>query len=191
MMIKTKRLIIRKFLAKDALDLYEYLSLESVYEYEPGGPIDLEEANSLVEGRAITDNFYAVELAEEGKMIGHLYFQQQEPKEFMTWEIGYIFNPRYYRKGYATEAARALIEYAFDNFATHRIIGKCNPNNIASCRVLEKIGMIREGTFRQKAFFRRDAAGEPLWFTGCEYAVLKEDLLDIPILGKQLSINVP
>lgn len=175
-MIATKRLIVRKFTEDDYQDLFEYLSLESIYEYEPGEPIDLEQAKYLSKERAETDNFYAVELATEHKMIGHLYFQQQEPKDFMTWEIGYIFNPSYCGKGYASEASNALVAYAFENFNAHRIVGYCNPNNIASCKVLENVGMTKEGTFRKKAFFRRDQEGQPLWFDGCEYALLKEDL---------------
>lgn len=149
-MIATERLIVRKFTEGDFQDLFEYLSLESIYEYEPGGPINLEEAKCLSKERAVTENFYVVELATEHKMIGHLYFQQQEPKDFMTWEIGYIFNPSYHGKGYASEASKALVAYAFENFKAHRIVGHCNPNNIASCKVLENAGMIKEGTFRKK-----------------------------------------
>lgn len=46
-------------------------------------------------------------------MIGHVYLGQLNPKEQMTWELGYIFNPKYHRKGFASKASRAIVEYAF------------------------------------------------------------------------------
>jgi RimJ/RimL family protein N-acetyltransferase len=50
----------------------------------------------------------------------------------------------------------------------------CNPENADSWRLLERLGMRREGFFRKKAFFRTDEAGNPLWHDAYEYAVLEE-----------------
>lgn len=174
-MITTERTIVRKFLEKDYEDLYAYLSLESIYRYEPGSPIDLDTAKRMAGERAKGDDFYAVELRAEKKVIGHLSFQHIEPKEWMTWEVGYIFHPTYQGKGYATEAARALIAYAFEDLQAHRVIAQCNPENTASGRLLERIGMRREGLLRQNVFFRKDEAGQPLWCDTYTYAVLKSD----------------
>lgn len=63
-------------------------------------------------------------------------------------EIGYIVNPAYWGKGIATEAAKLLIEFGFDQLNLHRIFATCDPRNIESSRVLEKIGMIKEGRIR-------------------------------------------
>ena len=109
-------------------------------------------------------------------MVGHLYFQQTEPLEFLTWELGYIFNPRYQNKGYATESAAALIRYGFDHWGIHRVMAHCNPENIASWRVLEKIGMRREGHFQKNVFFKVQADGSPVWVDTYEYAILKQDI---------------
>lgn len=171
-MITTDRLLIRKFCNKDYKDLYEYLSMESVYEYEPGEPISLETAMKLAIERAKTNDFYAVVLKTEDKMVGHIYFQQIEPKEIMTWEIGYIFSPKYQKQGYATESAKALIHYSFQNFATHRVTAHCNPKNTASWKLLENIGMQREGLQRQNIFFRKDERGLPIWQDTYDYAIL-------------------
>jgi ribosomal-protein-alanine N-acetyltransferase len=174
-MLTTERLIIRPFFEADYRDLFEYLSLPETYRYEPGEPVTLEQARQLAAERALGTDFWAVALKDNKKLIGHISFIQQEPKHFLTWEIGYIFNPAYQNKGYASEAGKAVIGYAFTELGAHRVIGNCNPENIPSCRVLEKCGMKREGYFRKKAFFRKDADGKPLWFDACEYAVLAED----------------
>lgn len=175
-MLSTERLVIRPFQESDYKDLYEYLSLEETYRYEPGKPISLEEAEKLASERAKGTGFWAVMLEEDSKkLIGHVSFIQTEPKVFLTWEIGFIFNPVFQKKGYATEASRAIIKYAFKELNAHRVVGFCATENIASWRVLEKCGMKREGLLRKNAFFQRDKNGTPHWLDSYEYAILAED----------------
>ena len=107
------------------------------------------------------------------KLIGHLYFKQLEPEDRMTWELGYIFNPSYQRKGYASEAAAALVQYAFDHYHAHRVMARCNPENTASWKLLEKIGFTREGSFRKAGFVHKDEAGRPIWTDVYEYSKLE------------------
>lgn len=64
-------------------------------------------------------------------------------------DIGYVLGRRHWRQGFMTEAARALVEHAFDLPAMVRIWATCDVENQASARVLEKIGMTREGTLRR------------------------------------------
>ena len=104
-MIETNRLFIRKFEVSDYNDLYEYLSNPVIYLFEPGKPITLSEAKVLTIQRSKGNDFFAVVLKQSNKMIGHLYFKHLEPKDRLTWELGYIFNPAYQRKGYASEAS--------------------------------------------------------------------------------------
>jgi RimJ/RimL family protein N-acetyltransferase len=169
--LETERLIVRAFKPEDAADLLEYLSLPEIYAFEPGEPIDLAEAQRLAAERAVGDCFYAVELKETGKLVGHLYFARCQPEEFLTWELGYIFNPAYHRRGYCKEASRALLDYAFRTLHAHRVEAFCDPRNPASWKTLESIGLKREGFFPQKAFFRRDTAGKPLWHDCCAYGI--------------------
>jgi len=174
-MISTKRLMIRRFTANDAADLYEYLSNPAVYKYEPGDPIDIDEAMRLSRERASTSDFGAMELTNSGKMIGHIYFKQIEPLELRTWEIGYIVNPAYQGAGYATEAVAALLRREFEEKNIHRVFAHCNPENPASWKLLERVGLRREGLLRRNIFFRRGPNDEELWTDTYEYAILKEE----------------
>lgn len=178
-MLETERLLLRKFKSGDWQDLYAYLSLPEIYRFEPGKPTSLEEAKHLAEERSRTNNFFAVVLKSSQKMIGHLYFEQVEPKEFLTWELGYIFNPAFQGQGYCTEAAKRLLEYGFKELQAHRITAFCDPANPASWKVLEKIGLEREGHFKQKAFFRRDRQGQPVWHDCLAYGILAGQYLTL------------
>jgi ribosomal-protein-alanine N-acetyltransferase len=177
-MLSTERLIIRPFLESDYQDLHEYLSLKETYQYEPGEPVSLEEAKKLCLERAKGKDFWAVTLKDDSKkLVGHVSFIQAEPKFFLTWEIGFIFNPAFQGKGYATEASRALIDNSFKELNAHRVVGYCSTENIPSWRVLEKCGMKREGMQRKNVFFHEDKDGRPIWFDSYQYAILAEDYL--------------
>jgi [ribosomal protein S5]-alanine N-acetyltransferase len=173
--LETERLILRNFLPDDWSDMYEYLALPEIFEFEPGEPFDGDEAVELAEERSKGDTFIAVDLASTGKMIGHLYFSRNEPLEHASWELGFIFNPAYHRNGYAREACAKIIDYAFMQLGAHRIVSYCNPLNTASWKLLEKIGMRREGHFVQNLFNKRDPYGNPAWHDTFAYAVLKDE----------------
>jgi ribosomal-protein-alanine N-acetyltransferase len=175
-MLSTERLIVRPFRENDYHDLHEYLSLKEIYRFEPGEPISLEEAKKIASERAEGTDFWAVTLKDnKKKLIGHVSFIQIEPKHFLTWVIGFIFNPSFQDKEYASEAARAIIKYAFTEVGAHRIVGQCTPENIPSWRVLEKCGMKREGLLRKNFLIRNDENGNPIWLDSYEYAILAED----------------
>jgi RimJ/RimL family protein N-acetyltransferase len=173
--IITKRLVIRKFNKNDYADLYEYLSDKQTYKYEPGKPITAEKSKNLCFERSKNSIFLAVELKTENKLIGHIYFNKIEPKNLLTYEIGYIFNKKYQGKGYATEAIREFIKLQFSKFDIHKIIAHCNPQNRKSWRLLERLGFKREGKLRKNIFFRRDKDGNPVWLDTYEYGFLRED----------------
>ena len=176
-MLETERLIVRPFREDDYLALFEYLSIVETYRFEPGDPISLEEAKEIALKRSDSVNWWAVTLKNDTKykLIGHISLFQSEPEVFKTWEIGYIFNPAFQNKGYATEAAGAVIRFVFEKLNAHRIIAHCSPENIPSWKVLEKCGMIREGLQRKNAFFKTDDKGNPLWFDSFDYAILADD----------------
>ncbi len=177
MYLETEGLILRRFSYDDWQDLYEYLSQEAVVKYEPYDVFSEEACKQEAMRRSKDEAFYAVCLKENSKLIGNIYFQQQEPKEFMTWEIGYVFNPVYHKKGYATEACRGILRYGFKQIGVHRVIGMCNPENTASWRLLERISMRREGYFKKSVFFKKTIDGKPIWQDTYQYAILAEEFL--------------
>lgn len=170
--LTTERLILRAFRTEDAGDLFEYLSDPQTYRFEPGEPIDRSEAVNRAGEMAISPDFWAVELKSNGKVIGQIYLKQVEPLEILTCELGYILSPAFQRQGYASEAAAALANRELTAGGMHRVVAHCNPDNVASWKLLEKIGFRREGLLRQNIFFRRDSAGKPVWTDTYVYARL-------------------
>lgn len=175
MYLETERLILRNFQAKDAEDLYNYLSNPAIYTFEPGNPIDLKTAKEAVERRSKDDLFIAVEDKKNQKLIGHLYFAKDGYEAIQTWHLGYIFNPDFQNKGFCTEACQAIVSYAFNTLKAHRIDAKCSTENTASNRVLQKLGFRLEGTMLKNVFFHRDSDGAPIWFDSNIYAVLSDE----------------
>jgi ribosomal-protein-alanine N-acetyltransferase len=175
-LIGTERLLIRSFAPSDWKDVWEYLSDPLTYVFEPGEPLSEEQARFLSEERSKSHEFLAVELRQKHKVIGHLSFYQIDREDLHTWELGYIFNPSYQMQGYATESVRAIVQYGFGELHVHRIVANCNPENIASWRVLEKAGFVREGLQRKNIYFRINIDGVPIWQDTFNYAILAIDL---------------
>ena len=176
-MLTTERLIIRPYTKNDFEDYYLFMSLPETYRFEPGQPISLSDAKKFCrefDGK-MAPGFFAAELNENRKVIGHVSFFPKGPPDFKTWEVGYIFNPTYQNKGYATEATKAVIRYAFNELGAHRVTAGCSPDNIGSWKVLEKCGMKREG-LEKKNFLHHDENGNPVWFDSYSYAILDEEL---------------
>ncbi len=91
-------------------------------------------------------------------------------KKFNSAEVWFKLNPRYWGKGYATEALTVLINFGFNNLKLHRIGAGCAVDNKASARVLEKVGMQHEGRHRKILPLKSG------WSDNFEYAILESDL---------------
>ena len=169
--IYTDRLVIRRFHACDGPALYEYLSDPEVVAFEPYPPLSEEEALREAERRAGGAAFYAVCLPGD-KLIGNLYLGEGECG---SRELGYVFHRGYWGQGYATESVRALLRHAFAQSDVRRVTAQCDPQNPASWRMLERIGMRREGTLLQNVYFRTVGDGAPIWKDIYLYAILREE----------------
>ncbi|WP_058308196.1 GNAT family N-acetyltransferase [Gracilibacillus massiliensis] len=171
MIIETNRLLIRKFEPKDWNFVYEYTSDRKVMKYIPEGIFDEEAAKEFVEHNSgdYAEKFPVIK-KDENTLIGHIVFHKWFGEH--TYEIGWVFHPKYYNRGYATEAAKAVLEYGFNQLNLHRIIATCQPENVASYRVMEKIGMRREG------YFKKCIPHGDEWWGEYFYAVLKEEWND-------------
>lgn len=174
--METERLLLRRFVKDDWHDLYEYLSQEEVVKYEPYNVFTKEQAKQEAINRSNNPDFWAVCLKETEKLIGNIYLSEQA---FNTWELGYVLNSNYHGKGYATEAAIALVENLFVEDKAWRIVAMCDPLNTASWKLLERLHMRREGHLLKNVWFFKDENDVPLWKDTYEYAILKEEWLRI------------
>ncbi len=89
---------------------------------------------------------FAITLRSDGQFCGGVGFRH-DPAHHHA-ELGYWLGLPFWGKGYATEAARAMLHYGFENLGLHRIYASYFSENVASGHVLRKIGMKHEGTLR-------------------------------------------
>ena len=150
--METKRLLIRRFCPDDWRDLFEYLSQETVVRFEPYEIFTETASMHEAERRSTDHNFWAVCLKDSGKLIGNMYLSKQN---FDTWELGYVFNEKHQRKGYATEAAQALLDDIFRNQNARRVVATCNPLNEPSWKLLERLRFRREGHLLKNIYFKK------------------------------------
>ncbi|GGH26778.1 GNAT family N-acetyltransferase [Paenibacillus segetis] len=176
--METERLIIRRFVAEDGEAIYQYLSLPEVVAFEPYDILSKETCIKealLRQEEGEQGPFWAVCLKDSGQVIGQIYFNQDGPEQFRTWEVGYVFNPEFYGQGYATESTRRVIQHGFEEFKAHRITAAANVVNPASWKLLERLGMRREAHMLQNATFKRTKDGEPIWVDSYHYAILASE----------------
>jgi len=173
--LETNRLIIRRFNQEDWKDLYEYLSDEEVVKYEPYGIFSKEQCKAEALRRSTDLAFWAVCLKATNKLIGNLYFCEQDPSKFRTWELGYVFNREFQGKGYATEVCNRIIQYGFEDILVRRIVANCNPLNTNSWKLLERLIFRREGYSLQTVYFKLDKMGNPIWHDTYSYAILQTE----------------
>jgi hypothetical protein len=109
-------------------------------------------------------------------MMGHVLLYPEHNPKFMICEIGFVFNPKYHGKGYATEACKALLTYGFEKLNAHRIIATCDPENTRSWKLMQRLGMRREAHLRKCLYLRTPEPGKEIdWRDEYHYAILKEE----------------
>lgn len=90
----------------------------------------------------------AVDRTSDGAFLGWCSLTRWNP-EYRSAAMGYCFDEAAWGRGYATEAAHALLQWAFDTLDLNRVQAETDTRNAASARVLEKLGFVREGTLRE------------------------------------------
>lgn len=145
MELETERLIMREMTHADLPSLCEIMKDENtMYAYE--GAFSDAEVQEWLERQILRYqkwNFglWAVVLKETGKMIGQCGLTMQPWKDDEVLEIGYLFNRNYWHKGYATEAAAACKQYAFDVLKAEEVCSIIRDTNIQSQNVALRNGM--------------------------------------------------
>jgi RimJ/RimL family protein N-acetyltransferase len=161
--LATDRLVLREFVDDDWRVLHAIESRPAVVRYLPTPPRTEDDAREYVQGivvaatevpRIVFD--FAVTL--DGAMIGRcgMHRKEGEPRIAYLW---FVIDPVHGGKGYATEAATAVLGHAFDTVALHRVFGECDPRNPASARVMEKLGMRREAEHVEDVWIKGEWCG--------------------------------
>jgi ribosomal-protein-alanine N-acetyltransferase len=95
----------------------------------------------------------AITLPDDGRLVGNCGIRRKLGNDWEA-DIGYELAPEFWGRGYATEAALALVDFGFRELGMHRISSWCIADNAASARVLEKVGLRLEGRLRENEYFK-------------------------------------
>jgi RimJ/RimL family protein N-acetyltransferase len=174
--IATERLVLRPFTLADFDALHAYRSRRDVTRWLPWDAQTEDEVRV-----ALAKKVASVAIAEEGDVLALAITRMDTgavvgdvilayvSAEHRTGEIGYIMHPDHQGLGFTTEACRVMLRIAFEDLGLHRVFGRIEPRNVASARVLEKLGMRREALFVENELIK----GE--WENEAVYAILDRE----------------
>jgi RimJ/RimL family protein N-acetyltransferase len=182
--LETERLILRMMTPADLDDLHSYWKLDEVAKYELYPPRTREENAERIAkySSAVTiatdGDFWqlAVQLKPAGaettgRVIGDLYFKLDSIR-LSKAEIGWTVNPEYQGRGYATDAATAVMDVAFRTMGLHRVVAELDPENAASIALCKRLGMREEG------WFVKDQIVKGEWGDSGFYGILETEWLE-------------
>ncbi len=178
--LTTARLVLRPFALADAPDVRRLCNVREIalntllipHPYPEGLAehwISSQE-ESFANGEVVT---FAITVGAGGDLAGAIGLRIQ--RESDRAEIGYWIGVHFWGRGFATEAAKAVVQYGFDRLALHRIHAEHFTRNASSGRVLQKIGMRHEGTMRQAHKKWSEYVDTEL------YAILRSDLRELVV----------
>ncbi|MCL2199456.1 MAG: GNAT family N-acetyltransferase [Defluviitaleaceae bacterium] len=144
--LPTPRLTLRKFRKTDAADVFEYGSDAETLKYLvwEGLKTEDEAKESIINYYWSRLGFFAIELNETGKCIGGIDIRVDPDNEKASF--GYVLNRAFWGKGYMTEALNAVLDLCLDKLQLNRVESTHYVGNEASGRVMQKCGMVYEGT---------------------------------------------
>jgi [ribosomal protein S5]-alanine N-acetyltransferase len=172
--LTTTRLNLRAMRMSDARDIFEYSCDPQVARHvlwEAHQNIHQTRAYIryvLRQYRAGTPSSFCIELKDTGKVIGTIGFMWVS-NENRSAEVGYSLSRSYWNKGIMTEALRETLRFGFDTLNLNRIEAQHECDNPASGKVMEHVGMIREGTLRQRLYNKSRFVDVEL------YAILRDE----------------
>ena len=166
--IRTERLLLRPFEPDDLDDLHAYLGLPEVARFlYTESAIDRQASHLTLERKARQGEISAegdtlslavVEMAS-GRVIGDVLLHYLSAVHGQG-EIGFVFNPQYHGRGLAGEAAAVLLDIGFGPLGLHRIVARCDARNLASSRLMERLGMRREAHLVENEFVKGEWTDE-------------------------------
>jgi ribosomal-protein-alanine N-acetyltransferase len=182
--LATKRLLIRDYAIEDAAAIYAYVREPAYWQHQRPEPPTQQQVEGLlqwvVKEQSATPRlmyFLAATRKDTGDVIGEGVLKIVNPVE-RQGEIGFGVSPRAWKQGYGMEIASAILDAAFQTFKLHRVSAQCSPDNKASVRILQKLGMGREGLLRDLHFARGK------WWSTLVYSVLEDEYAKISRVKK-------
>jgi RimJ/RimL family protein N-acetyltransferase len=174
--ILTERLLLRPFTPDDLDALHAMFGDEGVTRYLDHGPLSRDAVSELLARISTLTGIaaehdglrLAVELRASGQVIGDVSLWRTSAKDNQG-EIGFILHPEHQGRGYAVESMRELLRIGFEEAGLHRIVGRCDAENLASAALMERLGMRREAHFRQNELIKG------AWTDGLVYAMLASE----------------
>lgn len=149
--LETERLILRPFEETDFEAVHAYSSAPENIQYMPWGPNEESDTKAFISDAIAQSNEnpcknyqYAAVLKTTQKLIGGCNLALLGNDEA---EIGWILHKDYWKQGFGTEMGKCILEFGFSKLGLHRIIALCDTENHGSYRIMERIGMRREGCF--------------------------------------------
>lgn len=166
MHIETQRMVIRGFIPADVVDLHAIFGdEETMQKCEPA--YDFTKTEKFLTSFCIhRKGAVAAVHKETNTVIGYILFNEFDEG---VYEMGWIFNRRYWRQGYAYESCKAVIDYAFKERKAHKIFAEAI-DTVKSVHLMQKLGMQLEGVQRSQT---KDNDGN--WADLYFYGLLKED----------------
>jgi RimJ/RimL family protein N-acetyltransferase len=173
--INSAIIALRTIELNDAKSILYYRSKPEIYRYQSWKPSTLQEVRDFITTRIvqepnINDSWFQLAIIEKAtnQLIGdvglHFFADQTDQVE-----IGITLRKENQGKGLATEVLRLVFDYVFITLKKHRIIASVDPQNIASIRLLKRIGMRKEAHFRKSIFLNG------AWQDDIIYAILEEE----------------
>ncbi len=160
MRITTDRLVLREFVTSDWPDVLAYQRDPRYLRLYPWTDRTETEVRDFVQ-RFVDEQAeqprrrfqLAVTLPDDERAIGSCGIRRK-PENDWEADIGYDLASEHWGQGYATEAARAMVDFGFRKLGLHRVSSWCIAENVASARVLEKAGLQLEGRLRENEYFK-------------------------------------
>lgn len=154
--LSSKRLELREFTSDDVGAVHRLFSDDRVTRQLSFDNRDREQIAAMLDGVLIraqadprVEYYLAVTLKDSGELVGSARLGLDGVK---AGKLGYSIHPDHWGHGYATEAARAIIGFGFNQLQLHRVSAAIGPENSASLAVAERLGMTLEGTIRDHVF---------------------------------------
>ena len=156
--LETKRLLLRQLENSDVKEVFALRSNPSTMKFIPRPLVtsDEEALEHIAMINAKIDNNeginWAITMKENPKLIGIIGHFKIQPQNYRA-EIGYMILPEYHGQGIVAEAIKEVVRYGFEEMNLHSIEAIIDPNNLASERVLQKNGFVKEAHILENEFF--------------------------------------